>query len=294
MIRTVCYGEILWDIFPEGKQIGGAPFNVARQLLGFGFSSRLISAIGKDGLGDELHKVLKDTGFSSEGIQETSTLETGSVIVHLDNAGSATYDIKKPVAWDAITVNSENRDLVDKSDVFIYGSLAARSKISRASVLQLLKLASFKVFDANLRPPHYELETLELLMKEADLIKLNEEELHLITSILTHEMLSIEAQVLVLYECYRPDYIAITLGEKGALLFYNGKFYNSEGYAVKVKDTVGAGDAFLAALISRLITSAQPKDAIDFACAIGALVASKAGANPNISKAMISKILRSQ
>ncbi len=294
MIKVVCYGEVLWDFFSDGKQIGGAPFNVARQLANFNFDSKLISAIGNDDLGIELMDKLKSINFSTEGIQKKTNIDTGSVTVKIDASGSAAYNIKKPVAWDAIELNSANRTMVAQSAIFIYGSLASRSETSRSSLLELLKLASFKVFDANLRPPHYHLETLDALMQEANLIKLNEDELQIVSSALKNQSLTIEEQVSHVHEIHNPKYVAVTLGEKGALLFCDGKFHRSTGYSITVKDTVGAGDAFLAALVSKLIASEKPKDALNFACAVGALVASKAGANPSISEEMITNLMQTR
>lgn len=290
MIKAVCFGEILWDVFPAGKQIGGAPFNVARQMGQNGFDCKLISAIGYDDFGMEILGTLESINFSSEGIQQKTNFPTGTVIITLDTSGSATYDISKPVAWDAISINSENRTMVSESDVFVFGSLASRSQVSRTTLLKFLKLASFKVFDANLRPPYYKLEDLELFMGHSDFIKLNEEELDIVTS--THKkVLSVEGKILLIYEIYNPIYIAVTLGKNGALLYCDNQFFSNKGYSIKVKDTVGAGDAFLATLVSELKKSRVPQSALDRACAIGALVASKAGANPNISENEISRML---
>ncbi|MGC1472096.1 MAG: carbohydrate kinase [Psychroserpens sp.] len=291
MNKVICFGEVLWDIFPKGKYIGGAPFNVARQMLQYGFDCQLISAIGNDDLGKDLLGSFEAINFSSESIQKHENLATGTVIVKLDKSGSATYAISKPVAWDAIEMNAKTENLVVESEVFIFGSLAARSSISRSTLLSLLNLAKFKVFDANLRAPHYNLEDLRLFMSQSNLIKLNDEELVLLTSN-SDPSLTVEQRIMNLYNIYQPEYIAVTLGDQGAILYCNATYFRNSGYTVQIKDTVGAGDAFLAMLVSELKMEAKPQSALDRSCAVGALVASKAGANPKISKEDIAAILR--
>ena len=293
MKKAVCFGEVLWDVFPNGKKIGGAPFNVARQISNYGFDCKLITAVGKDKLGDELLLAIKNFNFSSDTIQLKSDLQTGTVEVLLDKNGSATYSISKPVAWDAIDVNPELVKLVGASDVFVYGSLAARSKVSRDSLYKLLDNSKFKVFDLNLRAPYFQYEHLDILMRQANFIKFNDEEIALICAHLRINQSDIKSQMLEISNKYNLDYVAVTLGSNGAILLYTGQFYQSRSYRVKVKDTVGAGDAFLAALISKLLKSIKPITALNFACAIGALVASKEGANPEISEIEIAELLNS-
>lgn len=293
MKKAICFGEVLWDIFPSGKKIGGAPFNVARQISKFGFDCNLISAVGKDKLGEDLLSKINDSKISLDTIQSKSDLATGTVQISLDENGSATYSISKPVAWDAIEVNTKIEQLVRASDVFIYGSLATRSKISRESLLELLNISKFNVFDLNLRAPHYQFDNLKYMMKQADFLKLNDEEVALICSHLDITQNGIKSQMLEISKKFSVDYVAVTLGDKGAMLLHDRQFFTSDSYKVDVKDTVGAGDAFLAALISNLLKFEQPLLALNYACAVGALVASKEGANPDISEIEIQKMLNS-
>lgn len=294
MHKAVCFGEILWDLFPEGKQIGGAPFNVAKQLSNFGMHCDFISAVGNDSLGEELMNILGETNISKEQLQIKTELPTGKVEVILDEKGSASYTIFEPVAWDAIKIKQEHKNLVSNSDVFIYGSLAARSKISRDTLFQVLKSARFKVFDVNLRPPHFTLKNLTGLLGEANLIKMNDDEINLICNKLAFKKNGIEDRMLFLAEKFNAGSVAVTLGSKGALLLHGGQFYESKSYSVKVQDTVGAGDAFLAALLSKLLLTNKPEASLNFACAVGALVASKTGANPEISEQEITRMLREE
>ncbi len=279
-----CFGEVLWDVFPDGKQIGGAPLNVALRLSSFGVDTSILSAVGKDELGDEALTYIKERGLDISYIQRNE-LPTGNVPVVLDKKGSATYTIAKPVAWDNISYDEYTHNKIISVEVFIYGSLACRSELSRATLHTYLDMASgsFKVFDINLRAPHYEKEVLFNLMRKADLIKFNDEELPLICAMESKAFDTIEDQISFISDVTNTPSICVTLGHKGALLYQNGSFYRHTGYQVTVADTVGAGDSFLAGLIFQLLDKQTPEKALDFACAIGALVASKTGANEAIS-----------
>jgi len=187
-----------------------------------------------------------------------------------------------PCAWDNITLLERDIEAVKASDAFIYGSLVARNTTSRETLLALLDQASYEVFDVNLRPPHYSPERLIELMKPADFVKFNDEELYEICSYLEFNDRDLEACIRFMAAQTGTDQICVTLGKDGAVLFYNNVFYYNKGYKVIVADTVGAGDSFLASIISQLLNGSHPQDAIDFACAVGAIVASKNGANPEI------------
>ncbi len=288
MSTITCFGEILWDIFPTHKKIGGAPLNVALRLQSFGIDTKIISRIGNDKEGKDSLKHIRDQGISSATIQIDSYLKTGSVNVILDDTGSASYIIRQPVAWDKIELTDNAISTVKSSDAFIFGSLACRDEVSKNTLLSLLPFATFKVFDVNLRSPFYTMDLLLDLMNKADFIKCNDDELIEICLALNFKSDSIAEQIQFLSKKTQTKQICVTLGKDGALLLYKGKIYNQKGYPVKVIDTVGAGDSFLAALISKLIHSTSPSEALNFACAVGALVAGKEGANP---KLMTSEII---
>lgn len=289
--NIVCFGEVLWDKFPTYKKIGGAPLNVALRLSSFGNKVHMISKVGKDELGEELLAYITQKGLDTNFIKTDNTYETSIVKVMLNEKGSASYEIKFPCAWDYIDITDEMKVLVSNTDAFIYGSLVSRNEHSRASLQELLKHANYKVFDVNLRSPHYTKELLIALMKEADFIKLNDDELFEISSYLGSKYNSIEQNIHYISEATKTQHICVTKGSHGAVLLYNGKFYYNSGYLVKVADTVGAGDSFLASLISQLLNTNDPQRAIDFACAVGALVAQSEGANPIITNETIDKFM---
>ncbi len=293
-MKITCFGEVLWDIFPAQKKIGGAPLNVALRLHSMGIDSSVITKIGDDDLGKDILKYTKGQGLPVHTFQIDQKYKTGEVLVTLDHENTATYEISRPVAWDFIEYSEENARAVEESDAIIFGSLASRNEVSRNTLLRLLDIAKFKILDVNLRPPHYDAKLLLELIKQADFIKLNDEELDEISNQFNLIEHTLEDQIKAIAKHTNTNQICITKGGKGATLFYDGVFYNNTGYKVKVVDTVGAGDSFLATLISGLLQKKTPQGSIDHACAIGAMVAGSEGANPVFSEAEINSFIINQ
>ena len=293
MKTIICFGEVLWDVLPAGRKLGGAPLNVALRAQSWGHNAKMISSIGKDHIGEELAEEIANHGGSLDHIQVNEAYATSEVLVALDESGSASYEIKMPCAWDNISPMERDAYAVEASDAFIYGSLAARSSTSRATLYGLLEKARYKVFDVNLRPPHYTHERSIGLMKAADFVKFNDDELYEICSHLEFIDRELEACIRFMAEQTDTGQICVTLGKDGGVLFYNNEFYYNKGYKITVADTVGAGDSFLASIISQLLNGFEPQEAIDFACAVGAIVASKNGANPEVSTLEVRKMIGS-
>ena len=292
MLKIVCFGEVLWDIFPTYKIIGGAPLNVALRLNSFDVKTSIISRIGNDDNGREILEYIKENRMDNTTVQIDKIHKTGCVNVTLDENGSASYEIEHPVAWDKIEITDRNVAIVKSSDAFVFGSLACRDEVSKNSLLNLLQHAKYRVFDVNLRPPFYSMDLLLDLMKKADFIKCNDEELLEICNALNFRSESIENNIKSLSEYTQTNQLCITLGKDGAVFFNYGKFYRNRGYQVVVNDTVGAGDSFLATLINNLLLNLKPIEALDIACATGALVASKKGANPKLTNIEILKLMK--
>jgi fructokinase len=293
MKNIVCFGEVLWDMLPSGKKLGGAPLNVALRAQSFGNNATVISSIGNDIQGQEILEEMKTYKADIGHIQVSRNFATSEVLVSLNERGSASYEITMPCAWDDIELLDKDVESVKSSDAFIYGSLVARTQKSRNTLFELLKHAPFKIFDVNLRPPHYEMTTLLPLMKAADLIKLNDDELFEICARLGYASQSIEECINFLGNKTNTGRICVTCGKHGAILFINNQFIKNKGYKITVADTVGAGDSFLASLVSKLLNGDSPAEALDFACAVGAIVASKSGANPTVSMAEIDDMMQS-
>lgn len=280
---VVAIGEILWDVFPEGKKAGGSSMNVALNLHKQNINSQFISAIGDDDNGKELLDFLSSKNYPIDLIQKGNNLPTSTVEVKLDDQHQATYTIVEPVAWDAIELSEEAVLAVTHADAFVYCSLTCRNEKSKNTILALLKQAKLKIFDINLRPPFYNIDTLKALLSEADILKVNEHELVYLKDELSLTGNTDEQLLKQLSQLFTIKIICLTVGEKGAYVLENGKLHHHKGYQVKVADTVGAGDSFLATFISSYLQGFPIDTILDRACKVGAFVASQPGANPDYS-----------
>ena len=293
-LSAVCFGEVLWDIFPTHKKIGGAPLNVALRMNSLGVETAMISRVGEDENGEDILSFLSSQEITTDLIQVTKEYKTGAVNVMINEKGNASYDILYPSAWDKIVETEIMDKVISEADVFVFGSLICRDEVSRSTLYDLLEKAKYKVLDANLRAPYYTKEVLNELMLKADFIKLNDEELYEISQQLESPYNSFEQNIKFIAEKTNTKQVCVTKGAFGAVLYYNDKFYYNSGYFIKVVDTVGAGDSFLASLIVRLLRGKSPQKALNYACAIGALVAGQEGANPKISEKVISDYMKIQ
>lgn len=281
-----CFGEMLWDVLPTGKQPGGAPLNVAVHLHNFGLNAQLISRVGHDDLGAELLAFVEAKGLSTRYVQRGETHLTGVVKANVSNSQEVTYQIVKPVAWDYICYDAALQELTETAEAFVFGSLAARHPPARETLYRLLQQAPLKVFDVNLRPPHYSRDVVTYLLQQADVVKLNHHELAEITAwfgISPDESTALRW----LAERFQLQAVCVTKGAEGAALWVGQQLYRSPGIAVRVQDTIGSGDAFLAALLRGWLAGQPPADYLAFACAAGSLVATCRGATPAISEAQV-------
>ena len=279
-----CFGEILWDIFPNDKKIGGAPLNVAIRLSSLGVPTAIASKVGKDELGIGILDFAQHNGLATNHIQQSTQFDTGKVMVSIDKEGAATYEIAPSAAWDKIDLNTALLEAVRNCELFIFGSLAARDEVSRKTLSKLLSVAPFTVFDVNLRPPHYSFPLLKELMASADFIKFNHEELTEISQLMGCDSFQLEEQIHFIVKQTNTKNICVTKGSEGALLYLDGKLYTQKSFSITIVDTVGAGDSFLATLLEGFLTNRRPEESLERACAMGALVASRQGANPKITK----------
>lgn len=286
-----CFGEVLWDCFDSGKRLGGAPLNMCVRINSLGIKADMISAVGHDALGKELLGEIAARGVSCDYIALNNDKPTSTVEVTLDSSGSASYEIVADTAWDNIALTDTLVKKVASDDVFVFGSLIGRSAPSLATLQQLLEVANFKVFDVNLRAPHYQLNTLIELMNKADFIKLNDDELYEIAKAMGCKYHSLEQNLAFIAEQTNTDYLCVTKGSHGALLTIKGVNYYNSGYLISVVDTVGAGDSFLGALIYQLCSNDNPQYSVDFACAVGAMVAENHGATPLLSHQQINEFM---
>jgi fructokinase len=285
------FGEILWDCLPSGKHAGGAPFNVAAHLAQIGVSSALISCVGRDPLGDEILEVAGHKRVNVEFVTRARIgLPTGTVIVTLDEYGNATYELVRPAAWDEIRVPKKALDAVSEARAFIYGSLAGRSPYNLDQVDRLLDVKGpMKFFDVNLRPPFADPPLVMNLARRADVLKLNDGEVgRLAHWVRTGESIpdtprddvSIARDCQTLAEATGVYRVCVTRAEEGAALWDRGSLTTAPAPHVEVKDTVGAGDAFMAGLMVGLTRGMNRQRVLENACRLGAYVASHYGATP--------------
>jgi len=278
MKTILSFGEVLWDTFPDGKKAGGAPMNVALHLVQQNVKSSLASRVGEDPSGDELVEFLKRSDLFSELIQRDELLPTCEVTIALDENQQATYTFPEPVSWDNIQPDSSLTNAIVDASAVIFGSLACREETTRHTLLNLLhETKALKIFDVNLRPPHYMLSTVETLTAMADVVKMNEEEAKLLIG---GSNRNLKEQINEFRSKYHSKTICVTRGENGAIVWHDHEFYESPGCPAHGGDSVGAGDAFLATFVAGLLKDEPMQQLVDNACAVGAFVASKRGANP--------------
>lgn len=289
--HVVIFGEMLWDCLPSGPVAGGAPMNVALNLHQLGLSSRLISAVGKDEDGEKLNGFLADFGLPLDLIQIKPNQDTSKVLVDDSDPENIKYTIVSPVAWDFVAWNEENDRAVEEADAFVFGTLGVRNPESLKTLIRLLHHPTLRVFDANLRPPFYDFEVIETLLGFADILKINEDELEIFADYFETEA-TIEDLCFYLDQHYPMEIICVTRGAKGAVIYQKGKLFEHPGYSVQVQDSIGAGDAFLSGFIKTYLEEKAPEEILDFACKLGAFVATQKGGTPRYSEGDIDGIGR--
>lgn len=282
-LKVIAVGEIVWDMLPAGKQLGGAPLNFAFFSKELGAEAYAVSAIGNDALGDEALAVASATGVNLDYLQRNN-LPTSRVLISLDNEGVPQYEIVENVAWDALECPQMILDLVKDASVMCWGSLAQRSVTSRRSVLAMLAAAPkecVKVFDINIRQHYYSREVIETSLGYADILKLNEDELPLVASILG---LSGQERDIVrqLIEKYALKYLVYTHGADFSEVYSaTGEYSHVPTPKVKVVDTVGAGDSFTAVFVTSILQGLSMAESHARAVEVSAYVCTQNGAiNP--------------
>ncbi len=289
--NILSYGEVIWDRLPSEKKPGGAPMNVAFHVQQLGTSSRIISRIGNDAQGQELMTFFHKKNMNTSLLQQDNDLPTGSVEVTLDINGTPRYEIMKNVAWDNIQLTPRLKEEAIKTDALIFGSLACRTSQSQQTLFELLDTVKLRIFDINLRPPFYSKELLEQLLHYADIAKVNEEELEIVAEWIGNFENEIK-NITAVKNRYNINLIIVTKGTAGVTCIANNGLFNYPIYPIKVKDTVGSGDAFLAGFIHQYLNGENIKSCLELAVAMGAIVSSKVGATPTIYKSDLEEIIQ--
>ncbi len=288
--KIVAVGEVLWDLLPEGPQLGGAPANFAYHCRSLGADARTVTRVGDDDRGRDVFDRFRQLRLPTETIQVDPSLPTGTVEVTLDN-GQPHYTIREGVAWDAIDADSAAIDLVRSADAVCFGSLAQRSEVSRRSIRALVAAArpgAFRVLDVNLRAPFVDRDVIAESLSLANVLKLNEHELPELASMFGLATTEVRPAMVGLAKCFGLSLVALTRGGEGSLLMAaDGVWAEHPGFDPgTVADTIGAGDAFTAALVVGLLAG-RPLEAINtHANEVAAFLCSKSGATPELPESL--------
>ena len=280
-------GEVLWDILPSGKQLGGAPANFAyhvNALSGDKLTSYIVSSVGKDGLGDDILKILRERSLGVDNIFVDAEHETGVVEVEIDSNGTPSYSIKEGVAWDYIPNISEI--LAQSSSIVCFGSLAQRFPVSKNSIQSFIANTpreSLRIFDINLRQNYYNTDVINDSLELANVLKINDDELVEVAKLFG--LRGSEEDVLEkLVGNYSLMLGVLTKGEKGSVLLNGEGVSSHSGYPTKMKDSVGAGDSFTAAVALGLLRGMDLESINDYANRVASFVCSQEGATPILPK----------
>jgi fructokinase len=287
-------GELLWDILPSGKQLGGAPANFAYITSLLGDAGIPASRVGRDALADEALQRLAQLGLSAAFVQRDLIHPTGTVNVEVDGNGQPRFKISEPVAWDFLEWTPAWQQLAQEADAVCFGSLAQRSSPSRATILNFLQTTrpqAIRIFDVNLRQHFYTAQLLAESMKLATIVKLNHEELPRIMQLLEHAPAGEKDSARRLLSSYDLQLVCVTRGGSGSLLLSPEECSEHPGFHVKVADTVGAGDAFTAALVHGYLRGTPLPQLNQAANRVGAWVASQSGATPAVEPGGLTKTL---
>ena len=278
-------GEVLWDLLPSGKALGGAPANFAYMANVLGDEGIVASRVGNDEAGQEVRAAMQKLGLSTSYLQEDSQYPTGMVSVQIDAAGQPKFKIKDSVSWDCLEWTPAWADLAAQASVICFGSLAQRSPISRATVQRFLEAApehAVRIYDVNLRESFYSRELLQESLKLSHIAKLNDEELFRVSDLLGIAPRSEEVRARGLLVEYGLRLICVTRGARGSLLVSKDKTVEHKGFNIKVADAVGAGDAFTACLAHHYIRGESLDNISESANRFAAWVATQVGGTPQI------------
>jgi len=285
-------GELLWDILPTGKQLGGAPANFAYHSQQLGVESYIISSVGSDAPGDEIFNCLNDYNLSTEYINIDPEFPTGTVDIKVDDLGIPEYTIHTNVAWDNIPLKEKTQEMLSRVDAICFGSLAQRSAISARTIQSILKSCSsncFKVFDINIRQSFYTSQLIAENLKLANGFKLNDEEFALIVDMFA---VSGNEEIIAntLMSKFNLNLFVLTKGSKGSVIYTGDEQSRIQSPQIIVEDTVGAGDAFTAGLVFAYLNKFPLTIAHEYASMLATYVCMQKGAMPEYSTDLKEKL----
>jgi len=287
-------GEVLWDLLPTGRVLGGAPANFAYMTNVLGDQGIVASRVGRDELGREACKVMQQLGLTIDYLQQDDSRATGTAVVSIGPAGQPTFLIKELVAWDFLQWSPDWEELSARADVVCFGSLAQRSPVSAFTIERFLKnvrKSGLRICDVNLRQSFYSCEVLRRSFQHADIVKLNGEELIRVASLLGLGNGGEQALAKRLLAEFDLRLVCITRADRGSVLVSPSETVEHAGFRVKVEDAVGAGDAFTACLAHHYSRGCSLKETSEAANRFAAWVATQRGATPPIAPEQLQNIL---
>ncbi|MEO9003600.1 MAG: carbohydrate kinase [Ginsengibacter sp.] len=282
----VGFGEVLWDILGNEKLLGGAPANFGYHCKQLGADAKIVSAVGNDELGVEIIQHFIQKALPTEYLQRTSAHQTGTVTVEIDERGVPSYIIHEPVAWDYIEWNDTLHSLSVMADAICFGSLSQRDTVTKATLHKMLKSVShkcLKVFDINLRQPFYTHQVLLESLELANVVKMNIDEA-LIVGAMFNWGNDVQRIVMELFKKFNFQLVAITYGEEGSKLYTTDKESFMKVNAVKISDTIGAGDSFTAAIVTGWLNQLPLAEIHELATNLSAYICTQRGAMPAYDK----------
>ena len=287
-------GEVLWDLLPAGRRLGGAPANFAYMCAALGGEGVVASRVGDDPDGRGILAELRGLGLTTDCVQVDPDHPTGTVPVELDAHGTPTFTIVENVAYDYLAMADPLTELAGRADCICFGSLAQRRPESRDTIRRVLQCAdrALRVFDVNLRQHFYSEEVVRTSLESARVLKLNDHELGPVCDLVGIAAASPDEQAMRLLGDHHLDLVAVTLGEAGCRLYSPTQQVHSPGYDVPVRDTVGSGDAFAASLATDLLVDTPLQEIADRANLVGAYVATQNGGTPSITEPALRDLRR--
>jgi len=292
-LNIIGIGEVLWDLLPAGPQLGGAPANFAYHAHALGAHARVVTRVGDDNYGRDILRRFQKQGIADGTVQVDASAPTGTVTVAVSDQGIPNYIIHEKVAWDRLAPTPEALKAVREADAICFGSLAQRSETSRATIQRLVAAApadSLRVFDINLRQDYFSREVIGQSLQLANVLKLNDGELPILAKLFSLTG-STQQQIERLAHKFGLRLVALTRGPAGSLLFQAGRWSDCPSVPITVVDTVGAGDAFTAALVLGLLQEMDLDEINVLADEVARHVCSNVGATPALPAAICDKFV---
>ena len=286
--EILAVGEVLWDLLPSGKQLGGAPTNFTYHCRSLGANARLVTRVGDDDLGREVLERFRLLGLPTDPVQVNPEAPTGTVAVALAPDGQPRFTIRERVAWDRIMADEAALALAGRADAICFGSLAQRCETSRLAIRSLVSAArpgALRIFDVNLRPPFIDRDVIADSLTLASALKLNDQELPELAAMFGLPT-GVRESMAELAGRFDLSMIALTRGAGGSLLMADGIWSDDPGRPVAVSDTIGAGDAFTAALVVGRLAGRALDEINRHASEVAAFVCSQPGGTPTLPEAL--------